>query len=58
VRKHKFKGLKARERITISIGIASYPDDRIKTQDTLINFADDALLKAKQGGRDRIAVSG
>jgi two-component system cell cycle response regulator len=58
VRKHKFKGLKTSERITISIGIASYPDSRIKAQDILINFADDALMKAKQGGRDRIAVPG
>lgn len=56
VRRHKFKGIKSTERITISTGVASYPDERIKTQDTLINFADDALLKAKQGGRDKIVV--
>lgn len=57
VRKHKFKGLTHKEHITISIGIASYPDKRIKTQDSLINYADDALLKAKQRGRDCIALS-
>lgn len=57
VRKHRFKGLKTSERITISVGIAAYPNKRIKTQDALINLADDALLAAKQDGRDRIVVS-
>jgi len=57
IRKHKFKGLKADERITISTGIATYPDDRIDSKDSLISYADDALLKAKNSGRNRIEVA-
>ncbi len=56
VKKHRFKGVNPSHRITISTGIASYPDPRVKSQDILINFADDALLKAKQSGRDRLVV--
>jgi len=54
VRKHRFRGINPAERITMSTGVATFPDKRIKTQDILINFADDALMKAKHGGRDRI----
>jgi diguanylate cyclase (GGDEF)-like protein len=57
VRNHRFKGIKAKDRITISIGISSYPDDRIKSHDALINFADDALMRAKNSGRDRIETA-
>jgi len=57
VRKHKFKGLKKNTRITISQGISSYPYHKeIESQDDLIKLADDALLKAKSGGRDRVMV--
>jgi two-component system cell cycle response regulator len=56
IKNYRFKGIKSSDRITISTGIASYPDKRIKSQDELINFADDALLKAKNAGRDRVVV--
>jgi diguanylate cyclase (GGDEF)-like protein len=56
IKKHRFKGVKSSDRITISTGISSYPHNRIETQDALINFADDALLSAKKSGRDRIII--
>jgi two-component system cell cycle response regulator len=43
--------------ITISIGIASLPDDNIKTTDAFIKLADDALYQAKKEGRNRIIVA-
>lgn len=56
VREHKFRGLKEDNAITMSIGVASYPHPDIQSQDDLIRTADDALLKAKEQGRDRIVV--
>jgi two-component system cell cycle response regulator len=54
VRRHRFKGIK--DTIKMSVGVACFPDRRIKTQDDLIRLADDGLMKAKKGGRDRVAV--
>lgn len=57
VRNHKFKGLKKNQTITISLGVASYPyHKKIRSQDDLITLSDDALLKAKAQGRDRVIV--
>jgi diguanylate cyclase (GGDEF)-like protein/PAS domain S-box-containing protein len=38
-------------RISVSVGISVHPDDAIDP-DTLIRFADTAMYRAKQGGRD------
>lgn len=43
-------------RITISLGVASYPHPEIKTVDDLIRLADNALYKAKSNGRNRVEV--
>lgn len=56
VKTHHFKGMKEKQRITISTGIVSMPHKKIKTYDDLINLADNALLKAKESGRNRIVV--
>ena len=40
--------------ITVSIGVATYPDDRITTADTFIAVADGALYRAKHGGRNLV----
>jgi diguanylate cyclase (GGDEF)-like protein len=39
--------------LTISIGIATYPDDRVTDSDSLLLLADQNLLKAKADGRNR-----
>lgn len=56
VKEHQFKILKGDEIITVSIGIACFPDEKIKNCDDLIAFADDALFTAKNKGRDQIIV--
>ncbi len=44
------------KRLTISAGIAAYPEDAI-TKDNLISTADAALYKAKHSGKNRIYLS-
>ncbi|MCX5686089.1 MAG: sensor domain-containing diguanylate cyclase, partial [Candidatus Omnitrophica bacterium] len=39
--------------ITVSIGLATYPEDAMREED-LIKIADKRLYKAKDGGRDRV----
>lgn len=52
---HRFSTLdrKVTRDITISAGIATYPDD-VEEMDDLIDHADIALYRAKEGGRNRI----
>ncbi len=46
---------RARTRITISIGVVTYPKDAT-TSEELIRLADDAMYKAKQQGRNRVCT--
>ena len=52
-----FKGKKSRSRakVTLSLGIATYPKDGSDCE-TLINHADEALYKAKHKGRNRVCA--
>ncbi len=43
--------------ITVSIGIASFPQHG-RTPDDLVKSADDALYRAKNGGKNRIVIAG
>ena len=43
------------QRLTISGGVAAYPEDAQTAQD-LIKFADEALYLAKNGGRNAICM--
>jgi diguanylate cyclase (GGDEF)-like protein len=43
-------------RLTISIGIASYPDSRIRVMEDLIKIADEALYASKAQGRNRVSL--
>jgi diguanylate cyclase (GGDEF)-like protein len=56
VKEYQFMGLEEKDRITVSIGIACASDEKIKTPDDLITFADNALYTAKDMGRDQIVV--
>ena len=42
--------------VTASIGIASFPDDMLKNRNDLINFAEQALFRAKAAGRNRVIL--
>jgi diguanylate cyclase (GGDEF)-like protein len=44
-------------RVTVSGGVASYPVDA-RTEESLIQVADQNLYRAKEGGRNRIVASG
>lgn len=59
VREHPFRhrDIQPLGRITVSAGLASYPDDA-STTDQLLQQADDALYAAKRGGRNRLCVAG
>lgn len=56
VKNHKFKSLKGKQIISVSIGVATYPHKHISTSDELITYADTALFKAKNKGRAQIVV--
>lgn len=43
--------------VTVSIGVASYPDHGVEV-DGLIRAADDAMYIAKRAGKNRVAVAG
>jgi two-component system cell cycle response regulator len=58
IKRHQCKRLKKNTRIPISVGVSTYPNADMTTQDDLINAADDALLRAKEGGRDKIVAHG
>src|SRR4030043_720355 len=58
VDKAKFDGeekVKPQGKITISVGVSNFPFDATK-MDYLIKYADDALYKAKDEGRNRVVV--
>ena len=44
-------------RITVSVGVASYPGDGIQSVDALLARADAALYCAKRAGRNRVMVA-
>jgi len=50
---HDFGDANRPVRATISIGIASYPDDRVSDGEGLLKLADANLYKAKMDGRNR-----
>ncbi|MFZ2196837.1 MAG: sensor domain-containing diguanylate cyclase, partial [Thermodesulfovibrionales bacterium] len=56
IKKHKFKSLKNKGGLTVSIGISYFPHPEVQTHDDLISFADDALYKAKNSGRDKVII--
>lgn len=43
-------------RLTVSVGVASYPEDAVMEEE-LLKIADERLYKAKAGGRNRVCAS-
>jgi two-component system cell cycle response regulator len=56
IKKHRFKSLKGRRAITVSIGVATSPHKDITSSDDLITCADTALFKAKNSGRSKVIL--
>lgn len=50
---HEFSDGSPSVRVTVSIGIATFPDERVKDHESLLRLADDNLYKAKRDGRNR-----
>ncbi|MBZ0220927.1 MAG: diguanylate cyclase [Candidatus Methylomirabilis sp.] len=53
---HAYAGL-VNQRITVSIGVASYPQKGAMNSGDLVNHADDALYKAKWSGKNCVKVA-
>ena len=53
----KIKEISQNDKLTISAGLAGYPDDA-STQETLIKNADEALYNAKRMGKNTLCVYG
>ena len=43
---------------TVSIGLAGFPDSKTANVQELLAFADQALYRAKHGGKNRVQVHG
>jgi len=56
IKEHRFSGIK-HSGITVSMGIAHYPDARVEEYEDLITLADDALFEAKRRGRDTYVIN-
>lgn len=52
---HKFKQID--KKITVSIGLASLPDEHMESVDDILKIADNFLYEAKNNGRNRIIGS-
>jgi two-component system cell cycle response regulator len=56
IEQHRFE---ARERIipvTVSIGVASFPDARVRSAGDLIVLSDETMYEAKRSGRNRVCI--
>lgn len=45
------------DQVTISLGISSYPDERVDSSLKLLDLADQGLYKAKKNGRNRVEIA-
>lgn len=53
----RFAGSLSAEQVTVSLGIAIFPSPFFDDIDGLLRAADEALYKAKEGGRNRVVIS-
>jgi len=54
VEDHTFKYGDKKLKVTVSIGVATYPSEPVDSPGALIREADKALYRAKEGGRNRV----
>lgn len=52
----RFRDIDPKLSLTVSIGVSGYPDTAIKNPEDLIRYADKALYRAKQIGKNRIVI--
>jgi hypothetical protein len=52
----RIHSLRCQRRITVSGGIANYPDDTLEKDRTLFEMADNALYRSKEAGKDRFTA--
>ena len=57
IENYPFRGMKGERGLSVSIGLATYPDQRAANKEDLITLADKALYTAKALGRNRVVVS-
>lgn len=55
---HLFIQGEKQAKITVSLGVASYPDNDFNNAEELVACADRRLYRAKEGGRNRLVSSG
>ena len=53
VRSGRYADFDQAKKITVSLGVATFPEKTIQTSDELIRAADTALYRAKKNGKDR-----
>ena len=53
VQQHNFGDAAIPVTVTVSAGLATFPDDRVADDESLLRLADDNLYKAKRAGRNR-----
>jgi diguanylate cyclase (GGDEF)-like protein len=56
VQEISFPGVLKNMALTVSLGVATYPSGKIDCVDSLFRQTDEALYRAKQSGRNRVAV--
>jgi two-component system cell cycle response regulator len=54
VAEHLFRVAGRELRVTVSVGVATFPSDRVDSPASLVREADQALYRAKQAGRNRV----
>jgi two-component system cell cycle response regulator len=54
IAEHAFRTGPRETRVTVSVGVATYPSTRVDSPGGLLREADKALYRAKEGGRNRV----
>jgi two-component system cell cycle response regulator len=54
IQQHTFGDAAQPVRVTVSIGVASFPDQRVTSPETFLAMADAALYRAKAEGRNLV----